>query len=737
MQIIKGKYSEAHVYNDEVEQTAISQIYSFVNCSAFEGSKIRIMPDVHAGSGSVIGFTSSYSDKIVPNVVGVDISCFSGETKVSLADGRNISFLDLLEEFKSGKENYCFSFNENHEVIITKISNVSQYGSSDKICRITLDNNETIECTLDHIFYTRDGKEIKAEDLINDISLMPLYIKKSHEIDIEDISVKDKRNILKDYFVIYNPSTNKWDYVHYLADEYNRRNNIYNSRGIRHHKDFNKHNNNPTNIEIVDWITHRKIHADSAKTTNEMGISGFGAARKLHPEFFAQMGYNNMKKLWEDLDFRKSMKSVHRQIGLNFVKSEHFANFIKGSGERGRKFLIEMNINPKPFTCEICGRTIKGKSNFNKHVKSHNPDCFKCEKCGRDFKSNRYLRDHSCLNHKVIKIEIVEKETPVYCLTTNDDSHNFALSAGIFVHNCGVASVKIGKVSGLQMEHLDKFIRQNIPSGFSIRQKPHKLVSELDLDFIGEIAKATAQKIDYVLASCGTLGGGNHFMELDLDDNGDYWFTVHTGSRNFGLKIANHFQTIAKKEMAHSQGSMNGLEYLTGQSMQDYIRATKAAHEFAELSRKIILKTVVSDFFKENYNKLEVIETLHNYVDIKNGLIRKGAVAAYRGDSLIIPWNMRDGIIVGVGLGNEDWNCSAPHGAGRIMGRGEAKRSLKMEDFKDSMKDVWSSCVSSSTIDESPMAYKDPEMIKGYIKDTVDIKFTMKPVYNFKSSEEA
>ena len=202
------------------------------------------------------------------------------------------------------------------------------------------------------------------------------------------------------------------------------------------------------------------------------------------------------------------------------------------------------------------------------------------------------------------------------------------------------------------------------------------------------------------------------------------------------LKIANHFQTIAKKEMEHTQGTMNGLEYLTGDAMIDYIRATKAAHEFAELSRKIILKTVVTEFFKENFNKLEMIETLHNYVDIEHNLIRKGAVAAYKGVDLIIPWNMRDGIIIGTGKGNEDWNCSAPHGAGRTMGRGEAKRTLKMEDFKNSMKDVWSSCVGVDTIDESPMAYKDPEKIKEYIRDTVDIRLTMKPVYNFKAGEE-
>lgn len=300
---------------------------------------------------------------------------------------------------------------------------------------------------------------------------------------------------------------------------------------------------------------------------------------------------------------------------------------------------------------------------------------------------------------------------------------------------CGVASVKIGKAPGLQFEHLDKFIRQNIPSGHSIRQAPHKLVDELDLSSLSKVVNQTQQKIDYVLQSVGTLGGGNHFMELDLDDNGDYWFTVHTGSRNFGLKIANYFQGIAKKEMGNSKDSMNGLEYITGQAMLDYIFASQVAYDFACLSRKIILKTVVEEFFKEKYNKLESIETLHNYVDVKNNIIRKGAVAAYKGDRLIIPWNMRDGIIVGTGKGNDNWNCSAPHGAGRIMGRRVAKETLKMEDFKESMEGIFSTCVNADTIDESPMAYKKPDEIKKYIVDTLSIDLTMKPTYNYKAQE--
>jgi tRNA-splicing ligase RtcB (3'-phosphate/5'-hydroxy nucleic acid ligase) len=300
---------------------------------------------------------------------------------------------------------------------------------------------------------------------------------------------------------------------------------------------------------------------------------------------------------------------------------------------------------------------------------------------------------------------------------------------------CGVASVNLGKLSDISFEKLDVFIRNNIPSGCTVRQKAVKEVDKLDLAVLAKIVEQTGQKLDYVLQSVGTLGGGNHFMELDLDDNGDYWFTVHTGSRNFGLKIANYFQTIAKKETKHSPGTMNGLEYIQGEAMADYIAASQMAYNFAQLSRKVILSTVAEGFFGERFNRLDTVETLHNYIDIKNSLIRKGAVAAYKGDRLIIPWNMRDGIIIGTGKGNEDWNCSAPHGAGRVMGRREAKEKLKVADFKDTMQGIWSSCVCPETIDESPMAYKEPEQIKKYIGDTMTIDLTMRPVYNYKAND--
>jgi RNA-splicing ligase RtcB len=301
--------------------------------------------------------------------------------------------------------------------------------------------------------------------------------------------------------------------------------------------------------------------------------------------------------------------------------------------------------------------------------------------------------------------------------------------------SCGVMGVNLGKLDHIDLEKLDTFVRNNIPWGHSIRQTPHAFLGLLNRDELYKVAKETNQNLNYVERSLASGGGGNHYQELSIDDNGNYWLTVHSGSRNFGLKIANFFQTLAKKNMAHSEGTMNGLEYLEGEAMEDYIHASEIAADFSHYSRLGMLTDVVEGFFKMKMNRLEKIESIHNYVDTKNKIIRKGAVAAYKDKDVIIPWNMRDGTIICKGKGNDAWNQSAPHGAGRVMGRGEAKRTLQIGDFEDSMKGIYSTCISMNTIDESPMAYKNPVDIMEYITDTVDIVLKMLPLWNFKASE--
>jgi tRNA-splicing ligase RtcB (3'-phosphate/5'-hydroxy nucleic acid ligase) len=297
---------------------------------------------------------------------------------------------------------------------------------------------------------------------------------------------------------------------------------------------------------------------------------------------------------------------------------------------------------------------------------------------------------------------------------------------------CGILSICLGEHEGIDFPALDAFIREEIPCGFNVHERTPKIV-EHDLLWrrVEEVANRTLQDSRRVAKSLGTLGGGNHFIELGFDANTEcYWLTVHTGSRNLGLRVAEHHQKIAKT--LHPHGDLSWLE--GGESAQ-YLHDMKVCQEYAAENRRRIARKIYEGFFGRLWlGPLYAVESVHNYIDFEDGIIRKGAIRAHAGQAVVIPWNMRDGLILGRGKGNENWNQSAPHGAGRVMGRGAAKRSLSVDEYQKSMSGIWSSCVGEGTIDESPMVYKPAEEILAAIGETVEVEHVIKPVYNFKAS---
>ena len=299
---------------------------------------------------------------------------------------------------------------------------------------------------------------------------------------------------------------------------------------------------------------------------------------------------------------------------------------------------------------------------------------------------------------------------------------------------CGILAYCLGDIpcDETLFKNLDKFIRKNIPSGFSVHAELDRKIDETADDY-RKVAKETNQDESRVIRSLGTIGGGNHFCELDQDvESKNIWLTIHSGSRNFGLKICEFHQLKAVK----TSGKGHGLEWLEGEEADYYLQHMVVAQRYAAENRTLIAKKIIESFFGFKLKNLEFVESVHNYINLKDRIIRKGATSAHAGERLVIPFNMRDGIILGRGKGNSDWNFSAPHGAGRVMGRGQAKRTLDLDEFKNSMEGIWTSCVSKDTLDESPMVYKDHEMIRECIKDTVDIELTLKPLYNFKAGRE-
>ena len=294
---------------------------------------------------------------------------------------------------------------------------------------------------------------------------------------------------------------------------------------------------------------------------------------------------------------------------------------------------------------------------------------------------------------------------------------------------CGVLVAKLGNID-IDFEKLDKVIRERVPFGFNVHdhQKLFHLEDLMVYDSLGledlMMYDSLGNK-DRILRSLGTLGGGNHYIEINVDEHNDKYLVIHSGSRNLGVQVCEHYQKIAREKCTDTTKE---LEYLTGQDYQNYLRDMRVTQRYADMNRLLMAQAICGGM---DWEVLDFFQTIHNYID-KEGYVRKGAVSARQGEKLIIPLNMRDGSLICVGKGNPDWNYSAPHGAGRILSRGKAKRELDLETFQNEMEGVYSTCIDKARLAESPMAYKDYKEIISNIGDTVDIISHIKPLYNFK-----
>lgn len=297
---------------------------------------------------------------------------------------------------------------------------------------------------------------------------------------------------------------------------------------------------------------------------------------------------------------------------------------------------------------------------------------------------------------------------------------------------CGITLAKL-KQKKAEFQKLDTVIRENVPSGFQIRKKAHRFCGEIPLEDLNCRRHIHMEK---ARLSLGTLGGGNHFIEIDKDEEGFLYVAIHSGSRHLGKEVAEHYLREGQNYLK-GQGKQVPYEltYLEGSLREEYLHDMEILQEFASLNRSIILDELARGM---KWKVQEVFSSVHNYVDISDGtpILRKGAVSARKGEQVILPVNMRDGVLLGTGLGNEDWNYSAPHGAGRLLKRDFVKHKFTVSDFKAEMKGIYCSCIGKDTLDEAPFAYRSLEEIKGQIADTVEIKERLRPVYNFKAGNK-
>lgn len=333
---------------------------------------------------------------------------------------------------------------------------------------------------------------------------------------------------------------------------------------------------------------------------------------------------------------------------------------------------------------------------------------------------------------------------------------------------CGMLTVEFGKLQ-IDLKELDEVIRKHVPSGMKVHEGRMVKFPKLQELYCYRELKDTKR----IERSIGTLGGGNHFIEVDIDDEGNLYLVIHSGSRNLGKQVAEYYQNLAidicsgkedyytqreriiteykkeekrkliqtaLKELKERYDSLlpsypRDLCFLTGIYKDKYLHDMSTCQEYALLNREVMANNILNNLLNKSLEDFSYFQTTHNYINFKDNIIRKGSISAYEGEKVLIPINMRDGSIIAVGKGNPGWNYSAPHGAGRLMSRSKAKEKITLEEYKKSMEGIFTTSVNESTLDEAPMAYKPIKEILNNVQDTVDVLKIIKPVYNFKAGE--
>ena len=342
---------------------------------------------------------------------------------------------------------------------------------------------------------------------------------------------------------------------------------------------------------------------------------------------------------------------------------------------------------------------------------------------------------------------------------------------------CGMYCVPLGKIE-LDLKKIDKVIREKVPHGQSAHDSSAEKFITVSLNrsdiLIGRLeCYKELKNVNHLLYSIGTLGGGNHFIEIDVDAEGNKYLVIHTGSRNLGKQVCEIYQRKAIKNCSRTahyneflkelvrvckesgnaeiipsvvksvrtvekmETIPDDLCYVDGELMDDYLYDMEICQHWAMRNRETIAAIIWENAIWDGtypQDRPTGFHTMHNYLDTENMIVRKGAISAKKGEKVLIPMNMRDGSLICIGKGNEDWNCSAPHGAGRIMSRAKAKETLNLDDYKASMNGIFTTSVSKDTLDEAPMVYKPMDEIISKIGNTVEIVDIIKPIYNFKSS---
>lgn len=680
---------------------------------------IAAMPDVHWGIGATIGSVIPTRGAIIPAAVGVDIGCFPGDTLVPLLDGNSYPIRELAE---SEREIVVYSCTASGKIVASKATARCTRRDA-ALVKVALDNDQEIRCTPDHEFMLRDGSFRAASDLQNGDSLMPLY-----------------RETDKDGYVrVQQPHSGRLQKAHWIVARSGLMGAVprfEHQRTVIHHKNFDEQDNRPENLEFMGDGDHSAYHRNLVERNEHWQSPEFEERRKRALSDKAQTIEGH--RYYAERGTRNIVKYMQEQ-------PDHFKQAVAGNGERGKKHLVAYNQSEhgKQKSREIANR-------FHK-----------CETCGQEFRGGFGIGNHRRFthgyNHKVTAVVPLENREDVYCLTV-PEHHNFALEAGVFVHNCGVMAVQTSLNARDLPDNLHGIrtaIERTVPHGRTENGRAGdrgawsappaealaawaSLTERYDALVEKHPKVAHKQSVNHL----GTLGTGNHFLEVCLDENEAVWLMLHSGSRGVGNRIGTYFIELAREEMRRFFINLpdRDLAYLPEgtEHFRDYLAAVGWAQDYAMQNRSLMMEAAIeavraAGVVPEFRASIEVVNCHHNYVAREHHygenviITRKGAVRARKGDMGIIPGSMGARSYIVRGLGNPESFDSCSHGAGRAMSRAEAKRRFTVEDHERATAGV--ECrKDAGVIDETPKSYKDIEAVMRAQSDLVEIVHTLKQV---------
>lgn len=713
--------SDLKIFTDNIEPQALDQIYTLTKQPAFRDCKVRIMPDVHSGKGCVIGFTADLGDKVIPNIVGVDIGCVDKDTeflsengwiKISEYSNQKIAVFDTKERKTRFEYPVAYMKDKNEEFYHLH----TKYGIDQML-------SKEHKCLVEKGSHNRPASRgelycISAKELYEKHMSLKLGFRDNFICDIPGL-ILDKKINLSDAEIRVQ--------VMVMADGHIQNNGNCVCHFVKQRK-IERCQKLLKNANIEYEIKNRKDGNFAILFTPPLKEKRMSAFWECSKEQLYIICEEVMK--W-DGTIKDNVYTSKYKEDVDFVQYAFAAT--------GRRTSISFDSRERKesYRCIIS-----------------------------DSKPRVQLAGTPKTDIDIVKSEDGHK----YCFTTSTGYWIMRRNGCICVTgNCGMLTVELGKID-IDYAELDRVIRQYVPSGRNVHEEESGVAEEI----INELyCKDKLREVKWLKCSLGSLGGGNHFIEIDEDSDGNKYLIIHTGSRNLGKQVAEIYQQMAIDDMQGAnklaeeskaliaeykrtgrhkdieRGLVNlkrkwqpdklnipkELCYLTGEHREMYLHDMKLCQEFARINRRTI-ESIIGYYMNWPINRETVkFQTIHNYIDHDTNIVRKGAISAQKGEKVLIPINMRDGCIIGMGKGNEDWNCSAPHGAGRIMSRSKAKENIALEEFQKSMQGIYTTSVNQSTIDESPMAYKPIAEIVANIQDTVDIVKIIKPVYNFKASE--